>query len=310
MSTVEHHVARLQATEPGSAAKPRRRRGTPAPICTRAEQVDFEVCQETLGYRFDDQDLLQRAVTHSSGAETRVECNERLEFLGDAILGMVVCHALYERYPERQEGELTKIKSVVVSRRTCGRLARELGLDRFLILGRGMITGQAIPINVLAAVFEALVGAIYLDGGLDAAREFVLRVTLDDINRSAESEDAGNYKSLLQQATQRQSKQPPTYQMLAEAGPDHCKAFQVAAVVDGVRFPAAWGRNKKDAEQRAALNALCRLEDRPVAYPSELLPVGRGGNSWQVTENSDDAEVLQFGLVDADGDCSDRTDTT
>src|SRR5688572_21801854 len=125
----------------------------------------LELCESRIGYTFSEKRFLRSALTHASGAEHRLASNERLEFLGDAILGAVVCELLFHEYPEYSEGDLTKIKSVVVSRQTCAVISDSLGLDEFLILGKGMSTGQPIPRSLMADVFESLVAAIHLDGG-------------------------------------------------------------------------------------------------------------------------------------------------
>src|SRR5437764_9029458 len=135
----------------------------------------LEECQDAIGYRFIKPDLLRAALTHTSGADTRLASNERLEFLGDAVLGLVVCEQLFLRFPEYQEGDLTKVKSAVVSRRTCARISKLLNLGDFLFLGKGMHFQSVIPSNLLADVYESLVGAIYLDGGLEPAKEFILK---------------------------------------------------------------------------------------------------------------------------------------
>jgi ribonuclease-3 len=226
----------------------------------------LEECQECLHYEFDDPNLLLSALTHASSADSRVVSNERLEFLGDSVLGLVVCEQLYTSYPKLLEGELTKIKSVVVSRTTCARVAGTLGMERFLILGKGMATQPKIPRSVMADVFESLIAAIYLDGGLEQAKQFILRHLQPEIDGAANGREGGNFKSQLQQMAQREFGATPTYEMLEERGPDHSKLFRVAAIVKNQQYPAAWGSNKKEAEQRAALNALCRLEDRAAPY--------------------------------------------
>src|SRR5881398_1990775 len=143
-------------------------------ISTEAEVL--EECQVAIGYRFRQPELLRGALTHASGANTRLASNERMEFLGDAILGLVTCEQLYLRFPDYQEGDLTKIKSVVVSRRTCARFSRQFNLGDFLFLGKGMhLHHSSVPASLLADVYESLVAAIYLDGGLEAARSFILR---------------------------------------------------------------------------------------------------------------------------------------
>src|SRR5579884_3613513 len=127
-------------------------------------------CQKANGYQFRQPELLRAALTHTSGANTRLASNERLEFLGDAVLGLVTCEQLYLRFPEYQEGDLTKVKSVVVSRRICARISRQLNLGDFLFLGKGMHGHHAVPASLLADVFESVVGAMYLDGGLEVAK--------------------------------------------------------------------------------------------------------------------------------------------
>src|SRR5438105_6874942 len=138
----------------------------PQELTTSVEAGILEECQNSIGYRFRQPELLRAALTHASGANTRLSSNERLEFLGDAVLGLVCVDQLYQRFPELQEGDLTKIKSVVVSRRTCARISKTLNLGDYLFLGRGMHIHTAVPANMLADVYESLVGAMYLDGGL------------------------------------------------------------------------------------------------------------------------------------------------
>ncbi len=226
-------------------------------------------CQERLEYRFRDQELLRAALTHASGAEHRLASNERLEFLGDAILGAIVCELLYRRYPEYLEGDLTKIKSVVVSRQTCARISAALGLEEVLILGKGMTTHPSVPSSLLADVFESLIAAVYLDGGNEAARQFVVRHIEPEIEAAVDGATGGNYKSLLQQLAQREHGTTPTYQLLDEKGPDHSKCFKICAQVGRRRYQAAWGRNKKEAEQRAARNALSQLTEEPPPFPAD-----------------------------------------
>src|SRR3981189_3362344 len=132
---------------------------------TDAHIPELQRCERRIGYVFADKNLLIAALTHASGAQHRLASNERLEFLGDAILGAVVCELLYTQYPDYLEGDLTKIKSVVVSRQTCAKISEGLGLQEFLILGKGMTTSPTVPPSLLADVFESLVAAIYLDGG-------------------------------------------------------------------------------------------------------------------------------------------------
>ncbi len=221
------------------------------------------VAQETLGHQFADEGLLLTALTHASIADTRLASNERLEFLGDAILGMVVCEELYRRFSDWQEGELTKVKSVVVSRRTCASISDETGLSQMLILGNGIGVNSELPLSVRAAVFEAMIGALFLDSGLDVTRRFILAATKSYIDECSMSQTHDNFKSALQQYVQRHMATTPKYETMDEQGPDHSKCFEIAVVVSGRRYPSAWGPSKKEAEQAAARLALDMLTDNP-----------------------------------------------
>ena len=225
--------------------------------------------QRLIDYRFRDLSLLKAALTHASGADHRLASNERLEFLGDAILGAIVCERLYLNFPAYLEGELTRIKSVVVSRRTCAKLSQKLGFEGFLVLGKGMSIHEQTPASVLADVFESVVGAIFLDGGIDAAREFVVRHLEPEIDATVDGQGGLNYKSHLQQTAQRQFGATPIYLLLDEKGPDHLKCFKVSAQIGRQRYGSAWGPTKKDAEQRAALNALSQLAGDPVPFQAD-----------------------------------------
>ncbi len=238
-------------------------------LTTSREADILDECQRAIGYRFRQPELLRASLTHASGADTRLASNERLEFLGDAVLGLVTCEQLYLRFPEYQEGDLTKIKSVVVSRRTCARISRLLNLGDFLFMGKGMNAHAAVPASLLADVFESLVAAIYLDGGLEAAKPFILKYVGPEIEHVAEGAHGGNFKSLLQQVAQREFGATPQYHLLDEKGPDHSKCFKIAAVIGRHAYAAAWGRNKKEAEQKAAMNALAQVNGDPVPYEAD-----------------------------------------
>ena len=216
----------------------------------------LEAVQSILGYRFTTPGLLASSLTHASIAESRLQSNERLEFLGDAILGLIICEELYHRFPEALEGELTRIKSVVVSRETCGHVAERLNLVPHLRVGKGIIEATVMPASLAACAYEAIVGALYLDGGLQVARRFILDHMTEEIDRVIAGEHRLNYKSILQQHAQRDLGATPTYEILDEKGPDHAKAFEIAVVIRGRRYPSAWGPSKKAAEQQAALEAL------------------------------------------------------
>jgi ribonuclease-3 len=228
---------------------------------------DLERCQKAIGYSFRDSNLLEAALIHASSADTRQNSNERMEFLGDAVLGLVVCHELYNRLPNALEGDLTKIKSAVVSRRGCARAANRIGLTEYLVLGQGLETGEQLPQSLAACALEAVIAAIYLDSGLDTAREFILRVMGPEIDEAVGSEHQFNFKSQLQQHAQRLMRGTPHYELLDEKGPDHSKCFEIAVTIGNQRFPSAWGPSKKEAEQKAArlaLHALGVLKDEPA----------------------------------------------
>jgi ribonuclease-3 len=226
-----------------------------------------ELCQQRIGYRFSDPSLVVSALTHASVATSRNHSNERMEFLGDAILGMIVCEEVFRSYPNYLEGDLTKIKSVVVSRRVCAKVSKGLGLEECLIVGRGMLK-HGMPRSLLSDVFEAIVAAVFLDGGLEEARKFVLRFLDSEIRSAADGHSFGNYKSLLQQLVQGNFKGSPVYRLVGESGPDHSKHFEVSAEINGKRYTSAWGRSKKDAEQRAAANALAELRGDDPPFPN------------------------------------------
>ena len=216
--------------------------------------------ERRIGYRFRDRELLARSLRHASAADDRLDSNERLEFLGDAILGVVVCTELFDRFPDLLEGELTKIKSNVVSRRVCAEIAEERGLGELLDLGKGMNGRGEMPSSLHAAVLESVIGAIYLDAGPDRARAFVLELLDPRIAHAAELGHQHNFKSVLQQVFQRKGLGAPSYLVLDERGPDHAKCFEVCVAAGERRFEGCWGPNKKQAEQQAALAALLHLE--------------------------------------------------
>ncbi len=220
----------------------------------------FDKAQEALGYRFSDTSLLHEALTHASVADHRLRSNERMEFLGDAILGSVVCEYLFHHYPDYLEGELTKIKSTVVSRKICAEISIKLGLPDLLSLGKGMTGRGKLPMSLAAAVLESLIAALYLDGGLEEARRFIHDHMVVLIEEAAASTHQQNFKSVLQQHAQKHLDALPAYRLLDEKGPDHDKCFQVCADIGGHKFEPAWGQNKKEAEQKAALLALKSLE--------------------------------------------------
>lgn len=211
---------------------------------------------------FRDPELLELARTHASADPDRN--NERLEFLGDAVLDMIVAEELYGDHPELAEGALTEFKAEVVSRRTLAEAARDLGLEEHVILGSGL-RGRALPRSVLANLYEALLGAIYLDAGLEVSRAFVRNSLAEPLARPAHQEAPSNPKQELQQLTQRLWGEPPSYHAVDDRGRSHARAFLVEAVAGGRRFPSAWGRTLKEAERWAAHEALLVLGDEDEA---------------------------------------------
>ncbi len=222
--------------------------------------MSSDACERVLGYSFKNLEYLQRALVHSSNRLAKGICNERMEFLGDSILGAVVAEYLFNHYQEFEEGRLTKVKSVVVSRPVLAKRASALGLEQFIMVGPGLAS-EPLPETVLANTFEAIICAIYIDGGLEPARRFVLANLEQDIDTVVGERHKKNYKSLLQRLVQRKQGLTPTYCVIEERGPDHVKEFHVAAVIGGDIAAGAWGDSKKAAEQLAAEKTYKHLLD-------------------------------------------------
>ncbi|MDR0598872.1 MAG: ribonuclease III [Treponema sp.] len=216
---------------------------------------------KSAGIRFKNLELLNLSLIHRSvsnefrGGEppSRRVNNERLEFLGDAVLGVIAASLLYERFPEKSEGDLAKIKSVVVSEEILSRIALELQLDRLLILGKGEErTGGRAKKAILADAMEALIGALYLDSGFKAVLGFVSARINPEIDRVLEKKVTQDYKSLLQELSQRDYKAYPVYRLVKCTGPEHDRLFWIDVTVNGETYGPRGGRNKKSAEQDAA----------------------------------------------------------
>ena len=219
--------------------------------------------ESRIGYSFKSRSLLQQALTHASSTAGQSPDNERLEFLGDAVVGLAVNDHLYRCYTQCEEGVLTQIKSAVVSASALARRARALGLAEFARLGRGMPTGDALSDAVLANLFEGVVGAVYLDAGFERARELVLDQLLEEIETTAELGPGANHKAALQHLAVARTGELPRYRVVSVSGPDHEKTFKVEALVAGRAFGPATGRTKKEAEQRAAGKALEVMRAEP-----------------------------------------------
>ena len=217
--------------------------------------------KDELIYQFHDTGLLTTAMTHSSYAnehrDQHIQNNERLEFLGDSILGLVSADYVFHRYPHVPEGQLTKLRAAGVCEQTLYEVAKELGLDHLLRLGRGEENGggRKRP-SILADSVEALIGAIYLDGGLEAARTFILSFLEAKIDLAEQGGAFRDYKTALQELVQRKKDQVLHYELIGESGPDHDKHFVVAVRFNSDRVARGEGRSKKAAEQCAAKEAL------------------------------------------------------
>lgn len=223
---------------------------------------------ETLGYKFRDPNLLRRALTHRSaikdGEAAVTASNERLEFLGDAVLGMVVCERLFQRFPDRSEGELTRLKALLVNESTLSRLARETGLGELIIMSvEAAESGGRQKSSILADTFESLLGAIYLESGLTAVSGVVDEYLLPRLEALISDEEIRNYKGELQELLQATGEEQPRYEVTEKVGPDHDKRFRVAVFWKDERLGGGWGTSKKQAEQRAARQALEKLKRSP-----------------------------------------------
>ena len=217
--------------------------------------------EEKLGYRFKNRGLLEHAMTHSSYANEHrgagLTSNERLEFLGDSVLGLVVADYLYKKHPDMPEGELTRTRAALVCEGSLHEAAKSLGLGRWLRLGKGEDAGggRRRP-SILADATEAMLAAVYLDGGMEAVRPIIRALILDKEQEKAADRD---YKTALQELVQRTPGAAVSYALVRESGPDHCRSFEMEASVDGKVIGEGAGRTKKEAEQMAAKAALERL---------------------------------------------------
>lgn len=224
------------------------------------EQDDpLERFQQEVSYRFGNVSLLREALTHSSSRPEEHRTQERLEFLGDAVASLVVAHMLYESSGDLDEGEMTVMKSNSVSRRSMALAGRRLNLEEYLWVERGLARSKRYPPSVIADAYEALVGAVFLDGGFGAAREFVLRTLGPELDAAKERRHPPNYKSVLQQLVQAEGRDAPVYRTIKNVGPDHDKRFLAAVELGGIESGSGWGKTKKDAEQKAAQAALDSL---------------------------------------------------
>ncbi|MCK8823946.1 ribonuclease III [Fuchsiella alkaliacetigena] len=228
-------------------------------------QAKLTELQEKIKISFNDTSLLKKALTHKSFAnenrELKLKDNERLEFLGDSVLDIIVSEYMFQEYPNYPEGELAKMRAVVVSAPILADKARYLDLGRYLLLGKGEeMTGGRDRSSILADAFEALVGSIYLDSGLEVVRRFVLSLLEQDVKEVEIGEHIQDYKTTLQELIQKSSNARPEYYVIAEEGPDHSKEFTVEVRFDGQLLGRGKGSSKKEAQQKAARDALENIE--------------------------------------------------
>jgi ribonuclease-3 len=222
--------------------------------------------QQRIGYTFKDAELLERALTHKSYAnENRVPYhNERMEFLGDAVLSLVISEYLMKASPDSTEGDLSRLRAAVVSEPALAAVSRAIRLGDFLLLGKGEDqTGGRNKDSLLADCLEALIAAVYQDAGKDAAESLVIRLFEESIKKTGTSGGSLDYKTELQEFCQERLKQLPEYRIVSETGPDHQKQFEMEVWVKGQLYGRGVGKNKKEAEQRAAKEALAMLSEKP-----------------------------------------------
>ena len=224
----------------------------------------MEQLEQIIGYTFQNKKLLKQALTHSSYANEKklgkLGCNERLEFLGDAVLELISSDFLYAKFTQVPEGELTKKRASLVCEPSLAYCARQFGLPQYLLLGKGEnMTGGRNRDSIVSDATEALLGAIYLDGGFEPAKDFVLKFILNDIEHKQLFYDS---KTILQEVVQGHYEEPLHYELIGEEGPDHDKRFLVEAVIGNTTIGKGSGHTKKAAEQEAAYQALLWMKER------------------------------------------------
>lgn len=224
---------------------------------------ELKELEQKIGYQFQDEKLFAQAMTHSSYANehrlSKAGCNERLEFLGDAVLEVVSSDFLFHMYPDKPEGELTKIRASIVCEPTLAYCAGDIDLGSYLLLGRGEeATGGRGRNSVVSDAMEALIGAIYLDGGFANAKEFIHKFVLNDMENKKLFYDS---KTILQEIVQAKYSESMTYHLLGEEGPDHNKSFKVSVFIGKKEYGIGCGRTKKAAEQDAAYKTILMLRE-------------------------------------------------
>ena len=259
---------------PGITLKPERRK-------------ELQLFERHAGIRFRELEFLNQAFTHRSFANETgetAENNERLEFLGDSVLGLVVSEYLYETLRDQAEGELARVKSFVVSEASLSEIARALRVDNYILIGRGEeYSGGRSKKAILADCLEAIIGAFYLDSGFQPARRFVHTMLIPEINKVLENRHAKDYKTLLQEFVQKRMKTYPKYRVVQKTGPDHDRTFWIEVHVGERSFGAGKGKNKKEAEQEAARLAYegMHVAERAAPHGTDRGAPRRGERSTQ-----------------------------
>ncbi len=228
------------------------------------ETSNISTLEERINYVFKDKNTALTAITHSSYANEKkarkLKYNERIEFLGDSVLGLTISEHLYKMYPELPEGELTVTRSKIVCESSLSRCATDIGIGELLLLGRGEeLSGGRTKSSILSDAYESLIGAIYIDGGLEVAKEFILKHMDDIIKSSMQGKLFYDYKTQLQEKIQQNGEQQITYTVVDEKGPDHNKVFITQVIINGLVCGQGSGRSKKESEQNAAKDALDKL---------------------------------------------------
>lgn len=226
-------------------------------MAANSEITDLKELQKTLSYKFKNEAILAQALTHKSYANEKkgiIKDNERLEFLGDAVLDLSISHLIMERFPDLSEGDMSKLRASLVNENYLAVMAEEFELNQYLLLGRGEeLSGGRNKPSILADSFEAVIAAIYLDGGFDAAFKTVSRHFIDLLSKT---DLYGDYKTRLQELTQERLKCMPSYTLKSTSGPDHARVFEVELHIEGKLYGDGKGKTKKEAEQKAAKEAL------------------------------------------------------
>jgi len=236
---------------------------------------DLDGLAEVIGVSFSNVELFRQALKHRSllrgNPEAHTESNERLEYLGDAVLGFIVAEHLYESFPDYDEGFLTRLRAKLVNGRSLAERARELGLGAFILVSESLTEEQKDGDSILADAFEAIIGAIYLEHGTDEARAFVHRAVLRDVDLDKLARRKDNHKSILLEYVQARSRTQPEYVVVSESGPSHDKRFVISVSVDGLEYGRAEDRSKKRAEQTAAKLAIATLKSAESSTDSNNL---------------------------------------